>query len=120
MTGMDALNISHTIVTYGDEGGDPGPDDRYYSPAEYHELSKAAKSTLYEKHEKRDRGGDDDKSSRCKPARKTEHQELTRVIKALTQQLGKQRPPEEQDSGSSSEEELTMKEAILATATTQP
>ena len=76
---------------------------------EYHELSKSAKTALYEKCQKRNRGGDDDKSRR-KPTRKADHQELTRVIKALTQQLANQGSPEEQELDSSSEKELAMKE----------
>jgi hypothetical protein len=63
---------------------------------------------LYEKRQKRNRGSED--KTRRKSTRKTDHQELTRVIKALTQKLGKQGPPEEQESDSSSDEELEMKE----------
>ena len=102
MTGTDGgVNISQTIVTPDNGVGDRSPDgdapgDRYYIPAEYHELSKSAKTALYKKRQKRNRGGDYEKSRR-NPTRKYYHQELKRVIKDLTQQLVKQGSPEEQD-----------------------
>ena len=52
MIGTDGgVSISQTIVTPDDGGGDRSPDgdtpdDRYYSPAEYHKLSKSDKTAL--------------------------------------------------------------------------